>query len=209
MSAASHDPLAIASTATISDCLDRLNVMDARIQRLAGVRFQAPAFTVRTIAGESATVHRALTEAPAGSAVVVDGAGYVDRAIWGDILTLAALKRGVVAVVIDGAVRDIEAIRASGLSVFARGTSPAGPHKGWRGDWGSAISCGGVVVTPGDLVAGDDDGVVVIPAARIDDVRRALASRLEKEDEWRRRIAAGESSVEVLGIDAGPERGDR
>jgi regulator of RNase E activity RraA len=153
------------------------------------------------MAGESSTLHRAVAAAPSGSILVVDAGGYDDRAVWGEILSVAAVARGVRGAVIDGAVRDIDAIRSMGFPVFARANTPAGPHKGWRGDWGRLVSCGGVVVEPGDLVIGDGDGVVVVPSADVPQVRAAVEARLELESGWRLRIETGESSVSVLGLD--------
>lgn len=196
-----EDPLARTSTATISDCLNRFGAMAADVRRLSGETLFGPAFTARTMAGESSTLHRAVAAAPSGSILVVDAGGYDDRAVWGEILSVAAVARGVRGAVIDGAVRDIDAIRSMGFPVFARANTPAGPHKGWRGDWGRLVSCGGVVVEPGDLVIGDGDGVVVVPSADVPQVRAAVEARLELESGWRLRIETGESSVSVLGLD--------
>ena len=196
-----EDPLAGASTAAISDCLNRFGAMAADVRRLAGRTLFGPAFTARTIAGESSTLHRAVAAAPPGSILVVDAGGYTGRAVWGEILSTAAVARGLRGAVIDGAVRDIDAIRSIGFPLFARAHTPAGPHKGWKGDWGNPVSCGGVVVEPGDIVIGDGDGVVVVPRADAPQVRAALAARLELENGWRRRIEAGESSAAVLGLD--------
>ena len=96
----------------------------------------------------------------------------MERAVWGAVLTEAARQGGIVGAVIDGVVRDLAQIRAGGFPLFARGSTPAGPHKGGRGSFGGIVQCGGVVVSPGDLVLGDIDGVVVVPAARVDAVAR-------------------------------------
>jgi regulator of RNase E activity RraA len=199
------DPLAAASTAIISDCLNRFGAMSAGVRRLAGGALFGPAFTVRTMAGESSTLHLAVAAAPPGSILVVDAGGYCDRAVWGELLSVAAVARGLNGTVVDGAVRDVAAIRAMGYPLFARAHTPAGPHKGWTGDWGRPVSCGGVVVHTGDLVIGDDDGVVVVPVDEAPQVRAALEPRLEVEDGWRRRINAGESSAAVLGLERNGE----
>jgi 4-hydroxy-4-methyl-2-oxoglutarate aldolase len=196
------DPLATASSATISDCLNRFGAMRGDIQLVSGKGLRGPAFTVATMAGESSTIHRAVAAARAGSVLVVDASGATERAVWGEILTLAARRQGLLGVVVDGAVRDIQAIRANGFCVFAAGRSPAGPHKGWTGSWGTSISCGGLIVAPGDLVVGDDDGVVVIPGQSIDVVRRDVSARLELEAQWRQRIEDGDSTVDIMGFDA-------
>lgn len=192
-----------APTGVIADCRNRLGVMSSGIRHLAGGRLAGPAFTVETVAGENGTIHRALARVPAGSILVVDAGGYVDRAVWGGILSLAARARGVAGVVIDGAVRDIDEIRELDLPLFARATSPAGPHKGWEGRIGHPISCGGVAVAPGDIVIGDADGVLVVPIDEAAHIGEAVAARLALEASWRERIVAGESTASMLGLDGG------
>lgn len=187
------------STAIISDSLDRFQVMDPAIRSLTSRQLTGPAFPVLTMAGENSTLHRAITAAPPGSVLVVDAGGYVGRAVWGEVLTVAAEVAGIRGVVIDGAVRDVAQIQH--WPVFARGACAAGPHKGWTGRVGQPIQCGGVPVSPGDLVVGDSDGVVVVPQARVDEIRRAARQRLEVEQRWIERIRSGETSVAILGLD--------
>lgn len=188
-------------SAVVSDCLDRSGAMDGRIRLLSGQRLVGPAFTVRTVAGDSAMTHRALREVPPGHVLVVSAEGGMERAVWGAVLTEAARRGQLVGAVIDGLVRDLAQIRTVGFPLFARGTSPAGPHKGGYGSFGELVQCGGVVVSPGDLILGDLDGVVVVPAARIDGVSRAAVERLRVEETWIERIRSGETSADILGID--------
>ncbi len=185
----------------VSDCLDRAGAMDGRIRLLSGERLLGPAFTVRTVAGDSAVTHRALRDAPAGHVLVLSAEGGLERAVWGAVLTEAALRCGLVGAVIDGVVRDLAQIRDLGFPLFARGSSAAGPHKGGRGTHGEVVQCGGVVVASGDLVLGDLDGVVVIPAARVDAVARDAVERLRVEGAWIERIRSGERSADILEID--------
>lgn len=188
-------------TALISDCLNRFQVMDGGIKPLTSEeRLVGPAFTVQCMVGDSSTIHRAVAEAPASAVLTVDAGGFESRSIWGEVLTAAAQAKGLAGAVLDGALRDLEAIRARGFPVYCRGVSPAGPHKGWQGEWGRTIQCGGVPVSPGDLIVGDADGVVVVPADRIQEVFVAANSRLSREREWIRRIEMGESSVSVLAL---------
>jgi 4-hydroxy-4-methyl-2-oxoglutarate aldolase len=161
-----------------------------------------PAITVEVVGGENGTIHRALESASEGSVLVVAAGGGLDRAIWGGVLARAAVARGVVGVVIDGAVRDVDDLVAIGLPTFAVGSTPLGPHKGWPGRAGLAIACAGVVVRPGDVVVGDGDGVAVVPADQIDETYRMATARLANEEEWLRRIALGESTVEILGLES-------
>lgn len=188
------------STALISDCLGRFQAMDAGIRLLVANRLSGPAFTVQTAAGENGTIHQALTHAPPGSVLVVDAGGYADRAVWGDIMTTAAQSVGLCGVVLDGAARDVAAIRRKGFPLAARAVCPTGPHKGWQGRIAIPVQCGGVVVNPGDLVYGDEDGIVIVPAKEHDSVLAAANARADLESEWTTRIAAGESSAAILGV---------
>lgn len=188
--------------ALVSDCMQRSGAMDGGIRRLAGSRLCGPAFPVRTVAGDNRTLHLALTAVPNGSVLVINAEGHLDRAVWGEVLTHAALAAEVRGVVLDGAVRDIDAIASMGFPLFARGVNPAGPHKGWTGQIGGTISCGGVVVGEGDIVLGDGDGVVVVPEERAGEILEAAEKRAEVEEAWLRRIADGESTADILGFRA-------
>lgn len=190
-----------AASATVSDCLDRSGAMDGGIRLLSGQRLLGPAFTVRTVTGDSATTHRALREAPPGHVLVLSAEGGMERAVWGAVLTEAARQGQIVGAVIDGVVRDLAQIRDLGFPLFARGATPAGPHKGGQGTWGGVVQCGGVVVAPGDLILGDADGIVVVPAARIEHVARDVVERMRAEETWIERIRAGEKSADILRIE--------
>jgi regulator of RNase E activity RraA len=172
----------------------------AGIRRLSGDSIVAPAFPVSTVAGDSRTLHLALDQAPPGCVLVVDAEGFMDRAVWGEILTHSAIRAGVTGLVVDGVVRDLDGIRSLGFPVFGRGTNPAGPHKGWVGTIGQRISCGGVSVAAGDLVIGDSDGVVVVPEERIPDLLPSCEQRMANEAAWIEQIRAGIPSSLLLGL---------
>ncbi|MGW2514115.1 RraA family protein [Streptomyces scopuliridis] len=180
------DPWRELSSALISDALNRFQVMDPALRPLAGTRLLGRAWTARTMAAENSTIQRAIDTAPAGSVLVIDAGGYPGRAVWGSINTAKALTRGLAGIVLDGASRDIETIRELGFPMFARGLSAAGPNKGWDGDVGETICCGGVTVRPGDLVLADPDGIVVVPQELEDTVLPAATQRLAED---RRRLA--------------------
>jgi regulator of RNase E activity RraA len=132
---------------------------------------------------------------------VIDAQGAAGRAVWGGVLTAAAMARGVVGAVVDGVARDLDEIAASGFTLFARGTCPAGPHKGFRGAFGVIVQCGGVVVGPGDIVVGDSDGVSVVPAGQAAAALAAVERISATEKSWLERIRRGESSAAILGLD--------
>lgn len=187
-------------TGQIGDCMGRFGAMNADIRCLVGGKLSGPALTVEVAAGENGTIHRAIAEARPGSVLVISAGADMSRAVWGEILCRAATKRGIRGVVIDGAVRDLDDLRDLRMPTFARGSTPAGPHKGWPGRINAPISCGGTVVNPADTVVADGDGVVVIPAADVPRIYQDSLERSELEDEWIRRIDAGELSTNVLGI---------
>ena len=102
--------------------------------------------------------------------------------------------------VLDGATRDVAELRAMGFPVFSRAVVPRGPHKGFGGTIDGPIAAGGVPVRPGDLVIGDDDGVVVVPLDQARQVLVAAQANVEKESRWMAEIANGRATTEMLGI---------
>ncbi len=145
----------------------------------AGAHMSGPAFTVRTPPGDNASLMVAIREAKPGDVLVVDAGGGLDRALWGAILSLAASKRGIAGLVIDGAVRDRDEITELGYPVFARGVCPDTPYSKVHGSVGRPVVCGGLTVQAGDVVYGDGDGVVVIDrevhAATVERARHRMA----------------------------------
>lgn len=188
------------ATANLSDVIGRTGAMDGGIRRLCGTRMAGPAHTVATGTGDSSSIHRALISASPGSVLVVDAQGGLGRAVWGNVLTLAAMQRGVVGAVIDGVVRDIDEIAALDFTLYARGTCPAGPHKGFRGRHGVPVQCGGIVVNQGDVVVGDADGITVVPMSLSEGVLADVLSVVATEQEWMNRIRAGEATADFLGL---------
>ena len=98
-----------------------------------------------------------------GEILVVEGGGFTDRAVWGELMSLSSIHIGLGGVVIDGAVRDLGDLKKMNLPIFASGRTAAGPTKGGGGKLDIPISCGNVSLKPGDIIIGDDDGVAVIP----------------------------------------------
>lgn len=187
--------------ALASDASGRAGAMSAAIRALSSDRLVGPAHTIRVVAGDNRSIHLALPEVKPGFVLVIDAGGYVDRAVWGSVLTEAAMHRGIAGLVLDGATRDLAEIREMKFPVFARGSSPAGPHKSGGGATGGTISCGGVAVAQGDLIVADLDGVTVIPHAKIASTLNAAKKRWELERSWIEHIRAGEPSASVLGLD--------
>ncbi len=172
--------------ANIGDALGRTNVLAGRIRATwPGARVVGRALPVFCSRGENPGINLALDRARPGDVLVVDGQADADRALMGELIAERALSLGVRGMVIDGAVRDVDVLQEMGFPVWAVGFSPAGPFKNGPGWAGRPVSAGGVVVNPGDLVAADGDGVVVVPAA---DAERVLveAQRIQAHEERRR-----------------------
>lgn len=187
-------------TTAIADALGRFQVLSSRLRPQTGTGIVAPAYCVRVVVGDSASLHLALESVPVGSVLVVDAGGFGDRAVWGEVLTAAAQQRGVVGAIIDGAIRDVAGIRARQFPIYCAAISSAGPHKAGGGSWGGTVSCGGVTVNTGDLVVADEDGIVVVPWDGRDVVAAAARGILAKEDELIRKLGEGRSSAEQLGL---------
>lgn len=184
-----------------SDCLGRFCAMSSSIRSLTSVGVIGPAHTLRSVAGDNRSIHLELASVASGSVLVIDAGGYTDRAVWGGVLAVAARARGILGVIIDGAVRDLDELTEMSFPVFARATSPAGPHKAGGGVSMSQISCGNVPVSQGDLVIGDRDGVVVVPSELISETLVRARERLELERRWMEQINLGVPSAVVLGIE--------
>ena len=147
----------------LADVAGRRGALSGRIAPLSpSVRFCGPALTVELRPGDNLMIHAALALAKPGDVILVDGKGDLTSALMGEIMTQQCIALGIVAVVIDGAVRDSEAIRSLGFPMYAAGLNPNGPTKSASGRVNHPISIGGVTVHPGDLVVGDADGVVVV-----------------------------------------------
>ena len=177
--------------AIAGDSMNRQNVMAGRIAPLSpGMPLIGQARTVSVLAGDNAALHEVIKHLRPHEVLVIDAANYPDRAVWGGILNTRAMKQKIAGVVLDGAARDAADMRAMGMPVYLSALSPAGPHKGWGGAIDGVISCGGVAVSPGDIILGDDDGVTVVPLARADAVLEASKKRLAYEEEILAKLAS-------------------
>ncbi|MHB8452082.1 MAG: RraA family protein [Mycobacteriales bacterium] len=166
-----------------------------------GARIAAPAFPVRCAPGDNLALHVAVTAAPPGSALVAEVSADPERGYWGEILTTAAEARGLVGLVIDGCVRDVAALAAHGFPVFAAGLALPGAAKVAGGAIGVPVRVAGAAVEPGDWVVADADGVAVIPGPALAEVLAAAEARQQREEELIRRLRAGATTVELLGLD--------
>jgi RraA family protein len=154
-------------------------------------RMVGTAFTVRTRPGDNLMVHKAIDMAAPGDVIVVDAGGALENALIGELMAGWARKRGVAGFVIDGAIRDSEALSGGDFPVYAAGVTHRGPWKDGPGEINVVVSVGGMVVRPGDLIAGDHDGVVAIPAEEAERVIAAAEAQNRKEQAALAAIEAG------------------
>ena len=175
---------------TLADLLGRKQVMDIGIRPLwpAPQRVAGPAFTVRCPPGDNLMLHAAIYRAEPGSVIVVE-AGDVDYAVAGGNVCAVAQRRGIAAFVVDGVIRDLTEVRAMGFPVFARGVIAIPGTKAAVEPLNARVRCGGVDVSAGDIVVADEDGIVVTPGARREQVLSDARARLAKEaeeslDDW-------------------------
>lgn len=189
------------SVATVHEAQEKRGAMVAAIKPIyPGMTVLGTALTVQCQAGDNLMLHKAIDMVHEGEVIVCDVGGW-EGGSWGEMMAVAAKARGCAGLVIDGYVRDGAAIRSHGFGVFARGLSVKGTFKQDVGFVNHPISCGGVVVRPGDLVLGDDDGVVVVAAQEAAEVLRLSCERDAGEDESRKTFAQGHSPWQLNGWD--------
>jgi len=191
------------SSPNVTDAMQRKGAMHGLAPHLkdATVRVAGPAVTVVTRDGDWAKPVEAIDRAAAGDVIVVDAGGGT-TAIWGELASWSAHGKGVAAVVIDGAARDIDAILELGFPVFSRSVSPnAGEPKG-HGEIGVEVVVGGERVRPGDWIVGDLSGLVVVPRERAQEVANRALDVLEHENRVREEIRRGSTlgSVQKLEV---------
>src|SRR6266567_8025973 len=163
-----------------------------------GAAFAGPAMTAACAAGDNLALHAAVAAARPGVVLAVSFAGESVRGNWGEVLTTAAQAAGIVALVIDGEVRDVAAIEQHGFPVFARGVALRGAAKAGPGSVQVPIVLGDALVRPGDWLVGDDDGVVVVPRKRLAGCRAAAVARAEQEAGFFAKLRSGSTTVELL-----------
>lgn len=189
-------------TCAISDSMGRLNAMAADIRPLfEGIRFVGTAVTAKALASDLAAPFKAIDLCEPGDVVVIDSHGSVNMAFWGENMTMSAINRGAVAAIIDGACRDVEEIRRLKFPVFCRGVVPNVAAVAGYGDVNVPIQCAGVVVSPGDLVVADGNGVVVVARTEAASVLEKTRRLLETEHVLQDRIRQGATIGELVNVD--------
>lgn len=164
-------------SSNIADNMGRLYNTNSSIKALNGLSLCGPAFTVKVPQGDNLMFHKALDLALPGDIIVVDGEGDMEHALAGELMIRHAIRRKLGGFVINGCMRDFDAIEALPFPVYAKGITPQGPYKSGPGEINVPVCCAGRVVCPGDILVGDRDGIAIIPA----EFAKDLLSRAKKK----------------------------
>lgn len=189
------------SSATVYEANGQKGAMLSYIKPIdEDMKICGPAFTVLSRAGDNLMLHKAISIAEPGDVLVVNIGDYEEAGAWGEIATVAAMERGIKGLIIDGGVRDTQAIKSLGFPVFCRSISIKATTKKLLGYINHPITCGGVTVNPGDIVLGDADGVVVIKREDVEEVIK----RAEERESFERRVIEelrkGKLTIDLLNL---------
>jgi RraA family protein len=169
--------------ANIDDCLNRLSSVHQDIRPVNKAKLLGTAFTVKVPEGDNLMFHKAMDMAREGDVIVIEAGGSTNRAIFGELMISYCKARGLAGVIVDGSIRDYDALSIMDFPVYARGVTPKGPYKNGPGEINTAISFGGQVVHPGDIVVGDADGIVFIRPEEAPSLLEKVESVSKKEEE--------------------------
>jgi regulator of RNase E activity RraA len=178
--------------ANISDMMSRLTAAGPRLRPMhAGGVMAGPALTVKSRPGDNLMLHKSLDLAQPGDVIVCDGGGDLTNSLIGEIMLSIAVKKKLGGVVINGSIRDSAWVRQSPFPVFAAGVSHRGPYKDGPGEINVPVAIDGMVIEPGDLIIGDDDGFLCVPFAQCAEVLAATEAKQAAEVKTLADIAAG------------------
>lgn len=201
ISAESIQTLRDFGSATVYEAQGAKGALDSGIKPIdKAMRVAGPAVTVDIRPGDNLMLHYAMLKVKPGDVLVVDAKGFVEAGPWGDVFTEQAIKIGLAGLIINGAVRDASTITQMGFPVFCRGLSIKGTGKNQPGKLNVPICIGDVQINPGDIVIGDQDGVVVVQKDEVDFAISSSLAREEKEALFREKIRNGATTVELLGL---------
>jgi 4-hydroxy-4-methyl-2-oxoglutarate aldolase len=190
-------------TATIHEAQGAIGAIDSAIKPLSRkMKMAGPALTLQMRPGDNLMIHYALLHAIAGQVLVINCDGFTGAGIWGDVLTAQAQAIGLAGLVVNGAVRDSEAMIDAGFSVFAKGLCIRGTEKKQPGTLNVPLFINDCIIHPGDIIVGDADGLVVIERDHLDEVIRLSELREEKERIFKEKIMAGATTAELMGLNS-------
>ena len=191
------------ASCVFADVQQRGGVMHSALKPIFNGKAVGPALTVKLSPGDLQDPLLALHVAQPGDVVVVDAGGETETSVFGGLMGSLFKNRGVQGAVIDGACRDTDELRDIGFLVFSRAVTARGTHTMFSGrktdvQVSVPVTCGGIVVRPGDVIVGDEIGVTVVPAADLEKVLAAAREQAEREEATRQRIRQGKTFEELL-----------
>lgn len=198
------DAFSTIPAANISDTMGRLVGMHPRIKLQSAPKNPinvGRALTIKTRSGDNLMLHKALNMAKPGDVIILSNDGGESyRSLIGEIMFTYLASRGAAGIIIDGPIRDIDAVRKMEMPIYATGTNPAGPYKEGPGEINVPISCGGISINPGDIIVMDEDGVIVIPLQETETVLKNARAFQEKDEA--KLLAAQEGRAKREWVDA-------
>jgi len=177
--------------ANIADCMNRIACVDSCIYPMNSAPLLGCAYTVKVTGGDNLMIHKALDLASPGDVIVVAGGGTLERAYSGELMVQYAISRGLAGLIVDGCMRDRDAIALLDFPVYCKGITPNGPFKNGPGEIGYPVSFAGQVIFPGDIVVGDGDGIVVIRPNEAAAIAEEACGVIVKEEQIIADIKAG------------------
>lgn len=189
------------SSATVHEASGGKGALSSRIKPIyPHMKVCGTAVTVKVRPGDNLILHKAIYVAQAGDVIVADADGYLEAGPWGEIMAVAALARGIAGLVINGCVRDSEAMNELGFPVFSCGLCIKGTEKTSLGLINHPLNLDNITIIPGDLILGDRDGLVVVKKEEAGEVLQKSLAREEKETTIKERLQNGESTLDIYGF---------
>ncbi|MGH8617503.1 MAG: 4-carboxy-4-hydroxy-2-oxoadipate aldolase/oxaloacetate decarboxylase [Burkholderiales bacterium] len=186
-------------SSTLSDTMGRHGVMMPEVRPIfEGISVLGTAFTVLNYPNDNITTHKALTMLQPGDVLVIDEGRENNTGSFGHNMSLQARNRGAVGLITNGCVRDIQLLRKEKFPAFCRGVCPRSAQKSTPGSINVTIQVGGLVISPGDIVVGDDDGVAIVPLAVAEAVLKTARERMDMEYQQAQDIRDGKKPLEIL-----------
>ncbi len=174
--------------ANIDDNMGRIAAVDSSIRPQNTTILLGTAFTIRVPQGDNLMFHKAMDMIRPGDVIVIDAGGFTERSIFGELMTLYCMKKGAAGIVVDGAIRDYDAIHKMDFPVYAKSVTPNGPYKNGPGEINVPIVIGGKIVHPGDIIVGDQDGIIIIPPSIAKEVADKTMEVVRKEEKIKTNI---------------------
>jgi len=191
------------ASCVFADVQRRRNVMHSAIKPISNGTLVGPALTVKLSPGDLVDCLDALPLAQPNDVIVVDAGGETETSVWGGLMGGLCLQKGVKGAIIDGAGRDIDELRDLDFMLFTRSITARGTHTMYSQrkdelDINVPITCGGVVINPGDMIIADENGITTVPGDQLEEILKLGREQAEREESTRQQIAKGKTVDELL-----------